>query len=346
MKVLSWNLNGETAVSDSQLHNQLQLLNENCGDVDVFMFQAVRNDSTKNGEWDIHLNGLIEYFESLSREYYVAHTGDWSRELMASDVQPHSEISGTHNRCNVTVSRWPIERRPLNLKNHGHRKPRELNYYYSHFPEKMLVTAINTAADDTIEASTIEVWNVAIINGSNWGEEKINMLKTVYDRIYLQNKKVGYPVILGGDFNAPKEETSEKQLIPHGKPAYTQYPFYGDPYYFQENGKAAVEQTFRQRWETAEQQLFDSGIGEWGMQDTYLASSPEVYEASTEEYTHIVHNGNPSRKRLDHILVSDQFAVRGCEIWNGQNESVNGFERDNGYTSDHAPVVADIEIGE
>ena len=340
LTILSWNLNGETAVSDSQLQGQLQFIEEHCTDVDVFLFQAVRNN-TADGEWDDHLEAFIDYFEGHSLEYHVAHTGDWSRELMESDVQPHTDISGTHNRCNVTVSRWPIERQPLDLRNIGHRKPRGLNYYYSHFPEKMLVANIDTSADDSVEADTVEVWNVGIINGANWGEEKVNMLETVYGRIYLQNKKLDHPVILGGDFNAPKEETSDKQIIPHGGTEYTHYPFYGDPYYVQEAGEVAVEQTFGQRWRTAEKQLFDQALGEWEMQDTYLASPSGEYEASTEEYTHIVHNGNPSKKRLDHILVSADFTVRGCEIWNGRDGSLDGMNGNGTYKSDHAPVVAE-----
>ncbi|WP_336024680.1 hypothetical protein [Halobellus salinisoli] len=89
---------------------------------------------------------------------------------------------------------------------------------------------------------------------------------------------------------------------------------YGHPYYFQEETDETVEHTFGQRWRKAEKQLFDQDVGEWDMRDTYLASPTETYEASTEEYTHIVHNGNPSKKRLDHILVSDHFTANKCEI--------------------------------
>jgi exonuclease III len=344
LTIMSWNVNGETAVSDSQLQGQLTFLEEHCTDVDIFLFQAVRNETAENGEWDVHLETFLEYFKNHSKEYDVAHTGDWSRELMESDVQPHTDISATHNRCNVTVSRWPIARQPLDLRNIGDRKPQKLNYYYSHFPEKMLVATIDTSGDDSIEAETVEVWNVGIINGAHWGEEKINMLETVYGRIYLQNKKMDRPLILGGDFNAPKEETSDKQIIPHDKAAYTHYPSYGDPYYFHENGEDMVKHTFGQRWRTAEQQLFDHELGEWDMQDAYLESPTEGYEASTEEYTHIIHNGNPSKKRLDHILVLDAFTVRGCEIWNGRDRSLDGLNGEGIYMSDHAPVIAEVVI--
>ena len=344
LTVLSWNVNGETAVSGSQLRRQLEFFDSECGDVDVFLFQAVRNEPTDAAGWDEHLSAFIEYFEGEPREYHVTHTGDWSQELFESDVQPHAGITSPHNRCNVTVSRWPIERRSLSLRNIGHRKPRGLNYYYSQFPEKILVGEIDTSGDPAVDLDSIEVWNVGIINDSNWGEEKVNMLETVYDRIYLQNKKLDQPLILGGDFNAPQIETSEKEIVPHGGTQYTQYPFYGDPNYFQEPDGEMVESTFGQRWRDAEQQLFDSEVGEWEMQDAYLASSSESYEASTVDYTHIVHNGNPSKKRLDHILVSSDFSVGHCGIWNGRRSRVDGMKGGTGYKSDHAPVVARVQL--
>jgi exonuclease III len=259
-------------------------------------------------------------------------------------VQPHADITGTHNRCNVTISRWPIDRRPLTLRNIGDRKPRQLNYYRSHFPEKMLVTDIDTSGDESLAADVIDVWNVGIINGANWGEEKVNMLETVYGRIALQTEKLERPVILGGDFNAPMEETSDREIIPHGGAAYTRYPFYGHPYYSEAESDEPVEYTFGERWRTAEKRLFDPAVGDWGMQDAYLASSADAYEASTLEYTHIIHNGNPARKRLDHVLASDQFTIHGCEIWNGRGDSPDGFRGDRTYRSDHAPVVAELSI--
>lgn len=52
----------------------------------------------------------------------------------------------------------------------------------------------------------------------------------------------------------------------------------------------------------------------------------------------------PARKRLDHVLVSDHFAVEGCEIWNGRGEAIDGMRGGGSYKSDHAPVVADVAL--
>jgi exonuclease III len=321
------------------MQRQLDFLETHTKDVDLLLFQAVNYERGAGEAWSGQLHTLRQYFEQ--RGYHVAHTGDWAHELAESTVQPHANIQGAHNRCNLLVSRWPLERRPLTLRNRGNRKPRGLNYYYSHFPEKMLVAEVDLSAEAALPVDTLEVWNVGIINGANWGEEKLNMLETVYGRIYLQTTKTDRPVLLGGDFNAPKRETKEQSVVPHGTGAgqYTNYPGYGHPHYFQEDGGQMREFEFSDRWQLAERRLFDPDAGDWLMRDAYWAAAESHGAASTEDYTHVLANGSPRRKRLDHILVSQQFDVQRCDIWNGELGSVDGFD-----ASDHAPVVATMII--
>lgn len=342
LSILSWNVNGETSVPESQLEAQLEFIEEYCSDVDVFLLQAVRNQGATDESWDDHLASLLEFFNS-TLNYHAVHTGDWSRELFDSDVQPHADLTGIHNRCNLTASRWPLERRPLTLRNVGNRKPRKLNYYYSHFPEKILVADIDTSGDPAIGVDRIESWNVGIVNGASWGEEKVNMLETVYGRIYLQNVKMDHPVLLGGDFNAPKMETDAREIVPHSGPDYDGYPGYGDPSHVGEDIGETRQHTFGQRWSRAEKQLFDSEVSDWNMCDAYLSLPESEYEPSVEDHTHVIHNGNPQKKRLDHVLVSDNFEVAGCRILNGRDGKPNGFRGDS-YRSDHAPVVADVTL--
>lgn len=344
LTVLTWNLNGETYKGEDWVDRQLEFIDEYCSAVDLFCFQAVNNEERKQDRWAGHLGALLRYFDSKPREYHTVHTGDWARELRETDVQPHTNISGNHNRCNVIVSRWPVERRPLDLRNTGNRKPRGLNYYYSHFPEKILVADVDVSTIDSVAADRLEAWNVSINNGAYWGEEKVKMLETVYGRIHLQNTKIGDPLVLSGDFNAPQKETAEKEIIPHSGPDYTNYPQYGDPYYFATDGETPGEFTFGQRWSKAEQQLFDPDTSEWEMRDAYLSLDKDTYEASTVDYTHEIHNGSPGKKRLDHVLVSSQFAVTDCEIWNGRGSSINAMRTDETYRSDHAPVVATVRL--
>ena len=98
-------------------------------------------------------------------------------------MQPHADITGSYNWCNLSACRWPIERRQLSLRNRGDRKSRKLDYYYSHFPEKMQVTKMEPPADLSGSTDRVDVWNVGITNGANWGEERLNMFETVYGRI-------------------------------------------------------------------------------------------------------------------------------------------------------------------
>lgn len=340
VRIASWNVNGETSVSGSQLQAQLSFLADHAPDLDIIFLQAVRNQETHDDEWDTHLATLINFFEQ-KLAYHVVHTGDWARELDESEVQPHEGLN--HNRCNLTASRWPIDRRPLSLRNVGNRKPRKLNNYYSHFPEKILVTDIDVSNDESLSYDRIETWNVGIVNGAHWGEEKVNMLETVYRRIYLQNTKMGHPLVLGGDFNAPQKETVDRTIVPHSGPDYTNYPGYGNPRRITDDDGTA-EYTFGHRWRRAEQQLFDNNLSQWDMQDAYLALPDSEYQPSTTEYTHIIHNGNPSKKRLDHVLVSGHFDVTNCGIWNGLGTTPNGLRGNGSYKSDHAPVVAEVSL--
>lgn len=337
--VMTWNVRGEIGIGETRLRRQLDFLDDQARDVDLFLFQAMNYEERAGGSWKGQLGAFLDYF--ADRGYYVSHTGDWAVELAESTVQPHADIEGAHNRCNLTASRWPIERRPLPLRNRGDRKPRQLDYYSSHFPEKMLVTAIELPERLTSSGEGIEVWNVGVVNGSEWGEEKLNLLETVYGRIYLQVTKTNTPVLLGGDFNAPKRETADRDITPHGRDGnqYTNYPFYGDPHYLRDETGTVGEYRFDQRWQRAEARIFDPDIGDWGLQSTYWAAAEGTRAASTEDYTHIVHTGTPSKKRLDHLFVSTQFDVRECEIWNGRDNSINGLG-----ASDHAPVVAEVSI--
>ena len=183
------------------------------------------------GRWQGHLGALLAYFSD--RGYETIHTGDWAQELAASTGQPHADVSGSHNRCTLTASRWPLERHALSIRPDRAGYPTRLNYYYVHFPEKLLVGEVDITATGPGGPAAVSVWNVGIVNGAGWGEEKLNMLETVYARLFLQTTKTDDTVLLGGDFNGPKRERADGTIVPHGRNAgqYTDYPYYGHPYY-------------------------------------------------------------------------------------------------------------------
>lgn len=343
---LTWDVHGEVGASDAKIRGQLDFLDEHASGVDIFLFQAVNYEQGDGDRWGGQLGAFVEHFdgfEHAERErtgFDCVHTADWARALFESDVQPHQDVTGPHNRCNLTVSRWPIERTPLTLRTHGDRKPRKLTYYTNNFSEKILVSEVDLTGAESLNAEVLDVWNVGVVNGANWGEEKIKMLETVYGRLYLQNDKTDREVVLGGDFNAPKRETAEEVIVHDGAGRrYTNYPRYGDPYYFGESSDSMDEFTFCRRWQRAEANVFDREVGEWDMRDAYWAADESARAPSTADYTHVVHTGTPSRKRLDHLFVSEHFAVNRCEILNGEGDRANGLA-----VSDHAPVIAEIEL--
>ena len=339
MRVLSWNVQGEIGISDKRMQQQLDFLETHAPDIGLFLFQAVDYERTDDGGWGGQLGALRDYL--TKHEYSIVHTADWAEKLARSDVQPHTDIEGAHNRCNLIATQWPISRRPLTLRNRGNRKPRGLNYYYSQFPEKILISEVDVSGAPALATDTLELWNVSIINGANWGEEKLNMLETVYGRIHLQTTKTDLPVVLGGDFNAPKREDADGSIVPHGGGAgqYTRYPDYGDPYHFQDLAGDMTGLKFNQRWQRAEARIFDTDVGEWRLRDVYWAAEESPTASSVEDYTHVLPNGSPARKRLDHVLVSQQFDVEKCELYNGELGSPNALQ-----ASDHAPVVTSVQI--
>ena len=343
--VMTWNVHGEIGASTEKIRRQTEFFDKHHSDTDLFLLQAV-NYEKEEGGWTGQLGEFLQYFGG-KRGYYCTHTGDWAHELYNSDIQPYHNISAPFNRCNLTVSKWPIDRQPLDLRNRGNRKPVALNYFYTNFLTGLLVSDIHHPSKKASDSEGFEVWNASIIHGAGWKEEKVNALETVYARIYLQNEKTNKNLILGGDFNAPKKEIRQEtedgvvgEVVPHnsGRLHYDK-PFYGNPYRYQNGDGGTVKFPFKQRWGNAESYIFDSEKSDWDMRDAYWSSVESAKKSSTADYTHVVHNGNPSNKRLDHILASDHFDVLNCEIQNGEHGSANGFD-----ASDHAPVVAELEI--
>lgn len=334
--ILSWNVNGEGGISDDKIERQLDFLQEHASDVDVLLFQAVNYERYESKGWEGQLGRFQRFFDQLGHEH--VHTADWARELYESEVQPQQDIHGPHDRCNLTASRWPIERKPLSLHEKGPGAPTKLTFYTASFPEKLLVGEI--AMPEPFGGTVIDIWNVGIIHGAGWGEEKLKMLETVYNRIHLHTEKFERPLLLGGDFNAPKREEPGK-ITPHGenKPQYTNHPFYGEPYYFRDSAAGEALFTFRDRWQRAERLIFDPEVGEWDMTDAYWAPDASPGLSSMEDYTHVIDVANPSRKRLDHVLVSDQFSVDRCELWNGEGATPDGLG-----PSDHVPVFVELRL--
>ena len=345
---MTWNVQGETTWKPETIEQKIEFIRGLDFQPDVLMLQAVHCAETSETPWQEHLKRWVTRLSDIGLDDYV-HTLDWAHELHQSNVQPHQSISAFHNRGNIIASSYPIER--ISLTSHDEEDKQELwgenkeiNNFQTVFPEKILVGKLNLMNNEL----PLFIWNVGIVAGSIAEEEKINMLEMIYKQIYLQRKKAGYEVILGGDFNAPKiEETKDEgkpfipQITPHGdnRSLYTDLPFYG------QNPEYGYQYSFKERWKKAEQAIFDPAFEpneKWGMKDTYWSPrESQIPKPSFKDPTCTIKNADPSAKRFDHILVSDNFDVISCEILNGEDGSEDVFE-DN--LSDHAPVVAELEV--
>lgn len=145
--------------------------------------------------------------------------------------------------------------------------------FSTNFPEKILVTELETP--DT----TIELWNVRSVPGNSWGEEKIKIFETVYERLSDAGERNR---ILAGDFNTPDRELADGQAVPFG---YDKAP------------------DIRQRYVNAELNIL-KGLGHIGLIDVFRTQNGygelEVEDTSWQS------------KRFDHIFASDSLNVEQC----------------------------------
>lgn len=334
LTILSWNIQGEQIRDESILARQVDFISDHIELPAVVMLQAVNCEQTDNRDWDEGLNFLQERLGAIGLTHSV-HSGDWAYELDRSTVQPHQDIR--HTRCQLTASDLPLLRRPLSI-NVGTYQHRARKDFSTLFPEKILVAQVDSnRCDGLLSEQVLELWNVGIIFGSGaWGEEKINALESVGGRIEHLTTTTDHHLVVAGDFNGPRRELSETKIVAHGKnkPKYGRSSFYGAPFFYHPLGAAPQPMTFSKRWQLAEERIFDPAI-DIGIRDAYWVAKDSPRLPSTEDHSHIVHNANPSHKRLDHVLVSKDIEVLRCRYL--QRALEQGL-------SDHAPVVTLVRI--
>lgn len=341
---MTWNLQGEGGTSQDTSQAQIDFLDKHHQDTDLFLLQAV-DYAQDHSQEPSHFQKLEHYFHK--RGYSITSTRDWNQQLHNTDIQPFQNIGSPLKRCKITASRWDVNRKQLDLREMVERKPKKINYFYANFPTSILITDIDHPSHPITEDQNLQAWNTGVIYGNFWKEEKPNVLETIYAQIYLQNDQTNKKVVLGGDFNAPKEEHKDSegriQIDPHKAKGreYTNEPFYGDPYRYQTSDEEteSTELTFTQRYRNAERYIFDPEFTKWDMRDVYWHADNSSEQSSANDYTHKFYQDGIDHKRLDHILADKHFNINYCEIQNGLNGSANGLE-----PSDHAPVKTTLEI--
>lgn len=262
MRVMSWNVN-KSANSSGRIDDQLDFIHQH--DVDVLLLQEVRNG--KDQQWlDVWKRGL----EDLGLGS-IEDSCECAAELADSTVPPHGDIGHDNGHITAVDDGWTLNRNEQLINERL--DTADLSHYTTNFPEKILVTDLET------DRKTIELWNIRAVPGSSWGEEKIKIFETVYERMMDGGRK---PRILGGDFNSPDAELADGQAVPFG--------YRKDP-------------EIRRRWVAAELNVL-KGLGHLGMVDVFRAQHGygdlDVEDTSWRS------------KRFDHVIASESLGAERC----------------------------------
>lgn len=162
----------------------------------------------------------------------------------------------------------------------------------------------------------IELWNIRAVQGNRWGEEKMKIFETIYNRIMAEGSRLR---ILAGDFNSPDYELPDGQAVPFG---YDK------------------DRNTWQRYVNAELNIL-KGLGMVGMIDVFRLLRGyghldilDVSHATTTDDPLAVPPEDVTGKRFDHIIASETLNPTECGY------KVSGFNY-----SDHAPIIADFSPG-
>lgn len=309
--IMSWNIQGESGITDQRLADVIDFIGKHSigdGGPDVLILQAVPNSISENTVGETEANPTIE--ERLHDELGypnngIASTCDWASRLDVGDMQPHAELN--HNRGNLTASKWETERVQFGMNDDV-----ESNFN-TNFPEKMLQTRHSWNG-----WGRLEIWNVGVVAGASYGEEKIKIISSINSYIRKRAKTSGRKraLILGGDFNTPNEETADGQAVPYG--------------YSKDKERGGLSE----KWYMEELRLLKGGH-RTGLVDTirYLHGYDDLND---ERPTHYSHLSNGVRKRIDHLFVDgNKFTPVTAHY------SVKDMDFDD-IPSDHSPLVAEL----
>ena len=310
MKILSWNVQGAFPPQGSpdRISRQIEYIQETAQNPDVLMLNEV---STNRRElWHDHLKD-IGYNE-------VTDTLDIAREIGESEIPPYHDRGGSNGNLTAIHRSSQLQNLTRHLPGLGddHVEDSDLKHWSTNFPEKVLNTTVEVPKSDDGVDLGLDLWNVRTVPGSMYGEEKIKILEDVYHRIL--KKKTKYHRVLAGDFNSPKDETKEGEVIPFGE---------------DKDGKVG------RRWRKAERN-FLTGLKEAGMVDVFR----EVHgygDLDVLDVSHATRTEDPLSVppedvrgvRFDHIIASTELQPQGCR-----------YDQDGFRCSDHAPLIAEFGI--
>lgn len=298
MRVMSWNVQGVFAPKplDEKIPEQVEFIASIDPTPDIVFLQEVNRNRAELWRESLRDAGYAGQLDTLG----------WAQELGDSQIPPHHQIQ--HSNGNITAVR---EAESVELKRPSIRdgpfEDRDLNHFDTHFPEKILVSTLRWSELE------IELWNIRAVPGNSWGEEKVKIFETVYNRLLISGDR---PRVLAGDFNSPDAELADGQIVPFG---------------------FDKDRDIWHRYVNAELNIL-RGLGTTGMIDVFRA----VHGYDTEEILDVsfptqaddpleVPKEDIQGKRFDHILASETLPPVTCYY------DCCGFKH-----SDHAPIIADF----
>jgi exonuclease III len=219
-------------------------------------------------------------------------TRDRWAEALGDAGLAHAADSGEFRNArrlfNLTVSRWPL---------------RHLPPVGAPEPERVLSTLVDTPF------GPLELHNVHIPPAQSRGMTKVETCEALY--AYLARPTDRHRVLCG-DFNIPRLETSE-----------------GDVITFAENHPEAIE-----RWDAAERSII-CGLAEWDLGDAFRLL--HGYERGDVSWVFNTRARRKAGHRLDHVLASASLATAYCDYLHGWREI--GLSDHSGLEAHFAPAA-------
>jgi exonuclease III len=181
------------------------------------------------------------------------------------------EFRNARRLFNLTVSRWPL---------------RHLPAVGAPQPERVLSTLIETPA------GPLDLHNVHIPPAQSRGMTKVETCEALYAALARPTERHR---VLCGDFNTPRFETTEGEVIT-----------------FAENHPEQLA-----RWDSAERSIV-AGLAEWDLADAFRALNG--YERQDVSWVFHTRARRKAGHRLDHVLASASLATAYCDYQHGWRE--------------------------
>jgi len=212
----------------------------------------------------------------------------WREALTAiglGELGDSSEFIGSRRFFNLAASRWPLRALP------GIGAPQ---------PERVLSLAAETPH------GPLELHNVHVPPAQSAGLVKVETCEAIHFALARPSDRHR---ILCGDFNSPRLETAEGELIT-----------------FAVNHPELLE-----RWDAAERSIL-TGLAEWDLVDVFRAL--HGYDRQDASWVFHTRARRKSAHRLDHILASPSLNAVWCDYHHGWREAA---------LSDHSAIEAVFE---